>query len=27
VIGNGDAQNTFITNDQSQQQLNWNLGQ
>jgi virulence factor Mce-like protein len=27
VIGNGDAQNTFITNDQSQEQLNWNLGQ
>jgi hypothetical protein len=27
VIGNGDAQNTIITNDQSQQQLNWNLDQ
>ncbi|MEX1219354.1 MAG: MlaD family protein [Solirubrobacterales bacterium] len=25
VIGNGDAQNTIITNDQSEQQLNWNL--
>jgi ABC-type transporter Mla subunit MlaD len=26
VIGNGDALNTIVTNDQSQQQLNWGLG-
>lgn len=25
VIGNGDAQDTIITNDQSEQQLNWGL--
>ena len=25
VIGNGDAQDTILTNDQSEQQLNWNL--
>ncbi len=23
MIGNGDAQNTILTNDQSQKQLNW----
>lgn len=27
VIGNGDAQNTILTNQQSQRQLNWGLGQ
>ena len=27
VIGNGDAQNTIVTNDQSQEQLNWGLDQ
>ena len=26
VIGNGDAENTFITNEQSQRQLDWGLG-
>jgi hypothetical protein len=27
VIGNGDAKNTILTNNQSQAQLNWGLGQ
>jgi hypothetical protein len=26
VIGNGDAQNTILTNEQSEKQLNWGLG-
>jgi hypothetical protein len=25
VIGNGDAANTILTNDQSEKQLNWGL--